>query len=399
VTDAPVPPTKAALAERARVGFRARFGRDPEFIASAPGRVNLIGDHVDYAGGVALPMALNRWTAAAGAWSPDVRTARLHAIDLNEPAALDLYAGVDEHGRRVLDAPVGHWSGYIAGVFAELMLAAGRRRSARAVDLVVTSSIPIASGLSSSAALEVSVGTLLNHAWALDLPPREVALACQRAEHLGGGVRCGAMDQLASATGAQGHALLIDFADLRAAPVAIHPDLAVLVIDTRTPRALAAGRYDELVARVQRAERVLGAVPSGWTDDRIAAAALDPEARASALHIAQECRLVHAAAVHLASGDARSLAATMAASHASLRDRLGVSCPELEAAVAGAVACGPDVGARLTGAGMGGCAVAVCPDGRAAEVADHVRARFHAEIGRSCEVIRVTPVAGASVES
>jgi galactokinase len=391
-------PTEDDLIARAREAFRARFGLEAGFIAVAPGRVNLIGDHVDYAGGLVLPMAIDRWTVAAGAWSPEARRSRLVALDVGESAELDLNGAIGGSARTVLGAAVGHWSGYIAGVVSELMTEAGRRRAVRAVDLLVTSSVPRASGLSSSAALELAVGTLLNHAWGLALTHPGLALACRRAEHLGGGVRCGVMDQFASALGVADHALRIDCRDLAVAPVPVSPALRVLVVDTRTPRSLSAGKYDGLVARLDRARAALGveslrAVDRADLDGR----GLDPDARASAEHFLDECALVDDAAGALGSGDAPALACAFAASHASLRERLGVSCPELDAAVAAASGCGPDIAARLTGAGMGGCAVIVCPADRSAAVADAVECSFARSFSRACEVLPVSAAGGARV--
>lgn len=388
----------SAIVERARDAFRREFGREATVAAAAPGRVNLIGDHVDYAGGVVLPMAIDRWTVAAGDWSVDPLRPKLLAVDLGETAELDLTAGSDDGGdvQRVMGAPVGHWSGYVAGVHAELMMLIGRRRQPRALDLAITSTVPRASGLSSSAALEVSVATLLDSAWQLETPADELALACQHAEHAGGGVQCGIMDQFASVFGIADHAIMLDCSDHSVTPAPIAPTLAVLVVDTRTPRQLTAGKYGELLLRMQKVKYALGLSLRGLTAERINASDLAPDAKASGLHYVEETARVREGAEHLASGDAHALAGVMLASHASLRDRLGVSCPELEAAVSAAASCGPDVGARLTGAGMGGCAVVVCPAARAEEVAQGVRTKFAAAIGHPCEVLRVRGVDGAA---
>ena len=384
------------VVDRARAAFRQQFGREAIFAGAAPGRVNLIGDHVDYAGGLVLPMAIDRWTAAAGDWSADPLQPTLLAADLGETAELDLTAGVDDDAKRVLGVPVGHWSGYVAGVYAELMMMLGRRRQARSLDLAITSSVPRASGLSSSAALEVSVATVLDHAWQLETPRDELALACQHAEHAGGGVQCGIMDQFASVLGVADHAIMLDCGDQSVTPAPIAPTLAVLVVDTRTPRQLTTGKYGELLVRMQKVRYTPGLSLRGLTLERVNASTLDADTKASAAHYVEETAGVREAARHLASGDAAALAGVMLASHGSLRDRLGVSCPELEAAVAGAASCGPEVGARLTGAGMGGCAVVACPAGRAGEVAAAVRAKFAGAIGRECEVIAVRAVDGAA---
>jgi galactokinase len=365
-------------------------------VGIAAGRVNLIGDHVDYAGGLVLPMAIDRWTVAAGDWSADPRRPRLFAVDLDEAAQLDLTLGAADDSEHVHGARVGHWSGYIAGVYLQTMLLASREHAKPALDLAITSTVPRASGLSSSAALEVAVATLLDHAWQLETTADELALACQHAEHVGGGVQCGMMDQFASVMGVADHAIMIDCGNYEVTPMRIAPTLAVLVVDTRTPRQLTAGKYGELFGRMQKVKDTLGPSLRGLTLERVEASNLDARTKASAAHYVEETAAARAAAGYLGAGDAHALARVMLASHASLRDRLGVSCPELEAAVAGAASCGPDVGARLTGAGMGGCAVIVCPGARAAEVAADVRTKFAAAIGRPCDVLRVRAVDGAA---
>ncbi len=390
------------LLTRARTAFGTQFASSdaPPFAGIAPGRVNLMGDHVDYAGGLVLPMAIDRWTVAAAAWSPNPDRPRLLAVDLDETAELDLNAGVNSGGRRVLGAPVGHWSGYIAGVFHELLAAARERgREARALDIAVTSSVPRASGLSSSAALELSIAALLDRAWNVGLADTrsDLALACQRAEHLGGGVMCGPMDQLASLHGRERHALLIDCRDLTFTEHAIAPTLAVLVVDTRTPRRLSAGKYSELVSRLERARTRLGVASLRVVDhSSVSTVRLDPQARTSARHFLEENARVPAAAADLQGGNAAGLARAFAASHASLRDRLGVSCPEIETVVSAAARCAPDVAARLTGAGMGGCAVIVCPAERAELVERRVRTEFETNFRRECGVLRVRAAGGST---
>jgi len=384
---------------RARAAFSAHFGREPRWFGVAPGRVNLMGDHVDYAGGLVLPMAIDRWTVAAADWSRDRRHPRLYAPDVGEAVELDLDASTEDRSQLLLGAQVGHWSGYIAGVFHWLRMEVGVGRDQHAIDLAITSSVPRASGLSSSAALELAAATAIDHAWGPEMSAEEFAIACQEAEHVGGGVQCGIMDQLASASGVAGHALIIDCADLSVTPSLISPGLSILVVDTRTPRRLSMGKYGELVHRLTRAKYGLSTTLRRVALDEIAATpTLDPEVRASAIHFVEENARVRTAAADLAAGNAVGLARSFAASHASLRDRLGVSCPELEAVVSVAAACGPDIGARLTGAGMGGCAVIVCPVERVDAVTGAVRDGFASAIGRECDVMRVCAVDGARSE-
>jgi galactokinase len=311
--------------------------------AFAPGRVNLIGDHTDHTGGLVLPMAVDLGTTVAGdtggdevvlrsAWEGAGGEPRI-PLDVVDPAAVE--------------PP---WGRYVAGVVAELRPSAGLTGT-------VTTSLPVGAGLSSSAALEVAVALALG----ADPDPVPLALACQRAEHRATGVPCGIMDQLASAAGVPGHALLLDCTTLAVTPEPVPAGVEVVAVHSGDVRRLAGSAYAERAADCRRAEAIVGplrlaALPSMGAID-------DPVVRRRARHVVSENARVDALIGALAAEDAAVIGEVLAASHASLRDDFEVSTPVLDALVADLVATPGVLGARLTGAGFGGCAVALVEAG------------------------------------
>lgn len=308
---------------------------------AAPGRVVLIGDHTDYMGGLVLPMAIDLGT---------------EVVARRGGAQVSL---TSEHfGDTVtLDLPVAHpqrtrpeWGRYVAGVVAEFAPAAG-------LTGMIRSTVPLGGGLSSSAALELAVALALSD----ESDPLTLARRCQRAEQIGTGVPCGIMDQLCSAAGVAGHALLIDCATTDITPVPVPDDLAVWVIDSGEPRRLAESGYARLRAEAEAAARLIGPLP---TADYAAIADLpDDTLRRRARHVRSECERVTGFADALAAGDLKSAGELVTDSHRSLRDDAGVSTPTLDALVTALVSTPGVLGARLTGAGFGGSVVALAAPG------------------------------------
>ncbi len=313
--------------------------------AYAPGRVNLIGDHTDYLGGLVLPMAIDLGTTVEGEAAGDRVT--LTSADQAGPAVLPLDI-VDP------SAVEPGWARYVAGVIAEVGPTVGFTGT-------VTTTLPIGGGLSSSAALEVAVALALGFSGT----PLELAQACQRAEQRASGVPSGIMDQLASAAGVEGHALLIDCRSLDLRPVRVPDDIEVVVVDSGEARALVGSPYAERRAQAERAESLIGPLRDATTLDlrRID----DPLIAARARHVISENARVWAFAEALAEGWPGEAGALMAASHASLRDDYEVSTPTLDALVERLSATPGVHGARLTGAGFGGCVVALTRPGALAE--------------------------------
>jgi galactokinase len=256
------------------------------------------------------------------------------------------------------------------------------------MDAVVSSTVPLGSGLSSSAALEVSLALILSALGRLELGPLELARACQEAEQSATGVRSGIMDQLASIAGQEDHALLIDCRSLDVAPVRMPPELGVVVLESGRPRELADTAYAERRAACEAAAARLGL--RSLRDATAEQVAGDPRAR----HVVSENTRVLAAADALAAGDGDELGRLLSASHASLRDDYEVSTPELDAAVLALEEAGA-LGARLTGAGFGGCVVAIAARRDAARVAAEAAASYRAETGLEPTIHLVRAAAGA----
>ena len=312
--------------------------------AFAPGRVNLIGDHTDHMGGPVLPMAIQLGTTVTGTRSGT-------RVELTSDA-LD--------GEVRLDLPVDdpttaspRWGRYVAGVAAQLGATTG---------LVgrVTSDLPTGAGLSSSAALEVASALALGGE-ELARDPLALARTCQAAEQLATGVPCGIMDQLASVAGVEGHALLIDCSTLEITPVPLPEQARVWVVHSGQHRTLAGSAYAERRAECERAQDELGPLPSADIDavERLR----DPVVRARARHVRSESARVHEFADALRTGDLLTAGALMVASHRSLREDFEVSTPALDTLVERLVDTPGVLGARLTGAGFGGCVVALTDPG------------------------------------
>jgi galactokinase len=305
--------------------------------AYAPGRVNLIGDHTDYTGGLVLPMAIDRGTTIVAE-----RTGRrvvLESPDDPDPAVVDLNvsdpASVDPA-----------WARYVAGVVATL-------RPGEGIVGAVRTDIPIGAGLSSSAALEVAVALALGFAGT----PKETAILCQEAEQAASGVPCGVMDQLASVSGLAGHALLIDCTTLDVTPVAIPDGVEIVVIDSGQRRHLATSAYAERRRQCEEAEKQTGALRHATLND--VASIGDPVLQRRGRHVVTENGRVLAFAAALQTGDLLEAGRLMDESHASLAHDFEVSTPVVDELVA-KVASTPGVyGARMTGGGFGGCVVAL----------------------------------------
>jgi len=333
------------------------------FAFRAPGRVNLIGDHTDYNEGFVLPLALDL-ECTVRARPTDDGHIRLRSEDV--VGAVEVAADGSTEPREVEG-----WGRYAAGVARVLR---ERGRPARGLEGIVSSTVPVGAGLSSSAALEVAVALALSEAAGFELPPLELALACQEAELVATGVPCGIMDQLASVAGVAGHALLIDCRSLDVRPIPLPAELAVLVVHSGVPRELAGSAYAERRAACEAVAARLGLESlRDATPERVAD---EPRAR----HVVSENGRVLAAADALAAGRLEALGPLLRESHESLRDDFEASTPELDALVATLEAAGA-LGARLTGAGFGGCVVALTPASRAPDIAAAASARYGAETG------------------
>jgi galactokinase len=346
----------------------------------APGRVNLIGDHTDYHEGFVLPLAVDRDCVVAARRRDDGRVT-VRSAELRADGSVDVAGDGSDAPGRVEPG----WGRYVGGVVRAL---ADAGRQPVGLDGALSSTVPVGSGLSSSAALEVAVALALADAGGLMLPTNELARACQRAEHLATGVPSGVMDQLAALLGRAGHALLIDCRTLAAEPIALPDALAVLVVHSGLPRTLAGSAYAERRAAGERVATRLGVATlrEATLDD----VRNEPRAR----HVVSENQRVLEFADALRAGDTTALGSLLLASHASLRDDYDVSTPELDLVVELLVEHGA-LGARLTGAGFGGCVVALVARDHVGDVARTTVARYRAETGLDADAFEVRAVDGA----
>ncbi|MCY4024071.1 MAG: galactokinase [Anaerolineaceae bacterium] len=378
-----------SLADRVTTAYRRRFGRAPALLARAPGRVNLIGEHTDYSDGFVLPMAIDRAIWIALGPRSDRRVV-VHSLDFDTQADVDL--------ARLEHADDG-WPEYLRGVAWALQEADLPLRGWQGV---MAGDVPIGSGLSSSAALELAVARAFQAVSAFKWEAAAVARLAQRAENEWVGMNCGIMDQMISAAGVEGSALLIDCRSLATRQVPLPPESAVIVMDSMTRRGLVDSAYNERRAQCEAAARHFGVKALRDIDEAgfaARAAHLEGLTRRRARHVIAENARTLAAADAMLAGDAGQLGVLMNASHDSLRDDFEVSTDALNALVDGARRQPGCFGARLTGAGFGGCAVAlVRGDGVGAFVAAVTR-DYEEATGQAATLYVCQPAAGASVNA
>lgn len=344
----------AALKDRARHAFARQFGQEPDGLAFAPGRVNLIGDHVDYNDGLVLPLVLPLGTSVA--WGRNnLGTMRAVAADFNDES--DSFIP----GRKSTATP--GWKAYLRGMSAVLQSACG---DAPQLDLAIAGDLPRGAGLSSSASLCVALGRALQASGAaVQTTPVELAQAAQRTEHEFAHVACGIMDQMAAACGQAGHAMLLDCRSLEMQHLPIPDGWAVLVVQSGVTRGLVDGAYNLRRKQCNDAARRLGlaSLREARLSDLAAAALPEIEAR-RAQHVIEEIARVESATNCLANDDLAGFGRLLNASHASLRDLFEVSHPQVDRLVDILQrAVGNNGGARMTGGGFGGAVVAVAPGG------------------------------------
>ncbi|MHA7210587.1 galactokinase [Arthrobacter sp. MDT1-65] len=371
--------------------FAERFGTEPDGLWSAPGRVNVIGEHTDYNDGFVLPFAIKHSTTVAAAVRPDriVRVASTFAPD-DAPVTADLDT--------LEEGAVDGWAAYPLGVLWALEQSGYR---CPGMDLLVDSSVPVGAGLSSSAALECSVAVAANDLSEAGVSRRELAAIGQLAENRMVGAPTGIMDQSASLLGEVGHAVFLDCrsGDSRLVPLDLEgAGLELMVIDTRVSHSHSTGGY---AARRRSCElgAELMAVPAlrdlSVEDLAEAAGVLDEETFRRVRHIVTENARVQDAVKVLTSTGPADLGPLLVASHASMRDDFEISCAELDAAVDAALDAGA-LGARMTGGGFGGAAIALARVGDVPAIRSAVERAFAAAGFRAPVVFSVLPGAGAA---
>ena len=366
--------------------FRQEFPGEPR-LYRAPGRVNLIGEHTDYNDGFVLPAALELCTWVAAAARPDrrlrVQSLRVGAaieFDLDDPAP----------------SPRRDWSDYVRGVAVMLSRAGHRLVGA---NLLIDSEVPIGSGLSSSAALEVSTGYALLDLAGIAVDRTALALSCQRAENEFVGMRCGIMDQFVSCHGAAGHALLLDCRSLtfRLAPIA--PSVRLVICNSMVRHELAAGEYNLRRAECERGVALLKpALPAiralrdvGMAELAAHETALPELTFRRCRHIVTENDRVLCAGAALDAGEVEEFGRLMNASHVSMRDDYEISCRELDILVELAWRVEGVLGSRMTGGGFGGCTVSMVRADAVERFRASLAAGYLAATGIACEILVCSP--------
>ena len=382
------------LASHVASEFEKLYGRPPRWIAAAPGRVNIIGEHTDYNDGFVLPMAIEYYSVMAADRPVDGREViTLRSTLEAEEATIDL--------TRPVRPAAPKWGNYPRGVVAGFQ---ERGIQPGGLDVLLHSTVPLGSGLSSSAALEVCTGTLLEAVTGTTLDPIEKALLCQKAEHDFAGVPCGIMDQFISALGREGHLLLLDCRTRTTELVPMNdPSVALLIINTNVKHELSGGEYAERRAQCEEAARNLG-VES--LRDVTAVQLETGKSKMSetvyrrARHVIGEIGRTVDAAQCVRQSDWPAVGQLMYASHAALRDDYEVSCEELDVVVEIAEAIGEQggvYGCRMTGGGFGGCCVALVKASAVEDISKKIAADYKTRTGIAASIFASRPAAGATV--
>ena len=368
-------------------GFEEAYGSAPSGIWSAPGRVNLIGEHTDYNEGFVLPLAIDRWVRIAARPRSDGRVT-VHSVDLNDEGSFSL-GGQGEPSRE--------WIDYVRGIAWALQDAG---RTLTGFDAVLSGDVPVGAGLSSSAALEMAAARAFAAVSGFEWEPVAMARAGQRAENLWMGVNCGIMDPLVSVGGQAGHAILIDCRSLGMQPVPLPKDVSVVVLDTTTRRQLVGSEYNERRDQCAKAAAACGASSLRDVDPaqlEASRGAMDEATFRRARHVVSENERTLRAAEAMRASDAALLGRLMNESHRSLRDDFEVSTRALDAMVESARSAPGCHGARLTGAGFGGCVVALVDRQRLHGFVPHTVALFTAATRLVPAVYPCEAVGGAEV--
>jgi galactokinase len=372
--------------------FFERIGAKPSLIVRAPGRVNLIGEHTDYNDGFVLPCAIGKGTAIAAGKRGD-NLFRVIAADYDGEE--DSFA-VDASIEAVAGTA---WQNYVRGV-VKIMIDAGHEIGG--TDMVISGDVPQGAGLSSSASLEVGTGLALRELWDLEwLTPTKIALLGQKAENEFVGCQCGIMDQLVSATGKAGHAVRIDCRSLEVTPVAMPSDVTVMIVHSGISRGLVDGAYNERRAQCEKAAEILGVAALRDADMAMLEsqrAAMEDVVYRRARHVISENARTLEMADALTAGDLFRMRELMAASHASMRDDFEITVPGIDHLVEVMQnAVGADGGARMTGGGFGGAAVALLRKSKVDEAIAAIKAGYRTPTGDVPEIMIEVAADGASI--
>jgi galactokinase len=378
-----------ALLDRVTAVFTEQFGHAPDLVVRAPGRVNLIGEHTDYNDGFVLPCAIGPANMVAISKRDDDRV-DVVAADFDD--ARDSFALIPPPERN-LSQP---WADYVRGT---LLVLQNDGHALSGAKIAIAGNLPKGAGLSSSAALAVAVGKANLALNGIDIDNRRLAQIAQKAECDFVGTQCGIMDQLISAQGKADHALLIDCRSLEVTDILIPDDVAIMIVHSGVTRGLVDGHYNDRRRQCEAAAAAMGVSALRDADlDNLAAAVLDAVTTARARHVITENQRTLDAADALAKNDLVTLGMLMAQSHASMRDDFEITIPAIDDLVALLqIAIGDQGGARMTGGGFGGAAVAIMPRACVADVQASIKAVYKTPNGDAPLIMIERPGPGVAI--
>ena len=369
--------------------FLETFGEEPDLVAAAPGRVNLIGEHIDYSDGFVLPFAIKDRTFVAARKRDDSKVRIASAQRRSKVVTVDI--------NQVKPGLKGEWERYALGVLWSMGVNQG-------VDLMIDGHVPLGAGLSSSAALECSVATAMNHLFDMGYNLEELARLTQKAENKYVGVPCGIMDQSISLMATQGSALLLDCRDLSTKNIPFDvasSGLELLIVDTQAHHALTDGGYAERRASCESAVAKLGITSlRELTMEQLEASRslLTETEFVRARHAVTEMQRVLDCVDALGNSDFEKVGRLINQSHASLRDDYTVSCPELDTAVDAAISAGA-LGSRMVGGGFGGSAIALIQAAKTRETIKAIERAFTSKGFKAPRFFNSLPSQGAELLS
>jgi len=389
------------LVHRLTQSFITEHGEPPTWIVAAPGRVNLIGEHVDYNDGFVMPMAIERYVAMAASErkTDDRRVASIRSVNLDVSAEIDL--------TKVPTPPESaSWTSYVEGVFAGFMEKLGPKSTEKipALNILLESNVPVGGGLSSSAALEVATATLLEAVTGVELGKAEKALICQKAEHDFAKMPCGIMDQFSSVFGQTNAFMLLDCRSQEIRQIPFSSDgISVLITNSNVKHELVGGEYAERRNGCDSALQKIGA--ASWRDvttEQVDAAEtkLTTTELPLARHVVSEIKRTEKAAEAIEASRWEELGDLMYQGHASLRDDFKVSCQELDLLVDIAKDIGREggvYGSRMTGGGFGGCTVTLVDSDKVVDVSEQILKAYEEQSGVEAQLFASRPAIGAHV--
>ncbi|MDR0522737.1 MAG: galactokinase [Planctomycetaceae bacterium] len=375
--------------------FFERFGRKPAWVVSAPGRVNLIGEHTDYNDGFVFPMAIERLTVIAAAPSPADESV-VYSVNKKQTAHVRI-DGLSEPPQKTV------WSGYVQGTL-QYMVEAGLKP--KPFCAVINSDVPLGGGLSSSASLEVATATLMEAMTGQTLDPVQKALICQKAEHHYAKMPCGIMDQFIAAMGQAGCAMLLDCRSKKPEMIPFDdPAVSVLIVNSNVKHELTGSEYPD---RRRQCEKAAGLLGLSVLRDATAAALENARSRFGtepdggicfrrAKHVITENDRTTAMAAALSKKDWTACGQLMGASHESMKTDFEITCPEIDILVNIAQTTDGVIGSRMTGGGFGGCTVSLIETAKTEEILNTIEKRYKTETGIFPSAFVTRPAQGASI--